>query len=122
MPEKFKVRFEVAEVFPQDDVVSQFVAGLCLITNDVGIVNEGIVREAEAADGRDGQSMHWFYHACSVYREGVRFLHFAGKHDEVKAFLGTLKVRHRGRTERYWPPQSRGGRRLLTRNCSRFGI
>ena len=89
-----RVNFRIGDVFPHDDVLSQFVSGLCIVVNDITLT----VRHMEAHGSwsretpgdQPGVNLSYLYRLCAVYREAASFLGLSLKKPEVDSFLSDL--------------------------------
>ncbi len=80
------VAFQVAEVFPEDDPLSEWIITLALAMNDLALVH---VRLDEDQDEPD-RAFYWHRLALSHFTEAALFLHDTAAVPEVKAFVKSL--------------------------------
>ena len=49
-----RVNFRIGDVFPHEDVVSQFLTGLCMVVNDVTLTMRQMDRIRDTREGQSG--------------------------------------------------------------------
>ena len=84
------VNFRIGDVFPHEDVVSQFLTGLCMVVNDVTLTMRQMDRIRDTREGQSGVNTYYLYLTCAYYREAAHFLELGLKNAEVTSFLADL--------------------------------
>ena len=84
------VSFRIGDVFPHEDVVSQFLTGLCMVVNDVTLTMRHMDGIRETPEGQSGVNTYYLYLTCAYYREAAHFLKLGLNNAEVASFLDDL--------------------------------
>ncbi len=78
--------FQVAEVFPEDDPLSEWLITLALAMNDLVLVHVRLVEDQDEPD----KAFYWNRLALSHFTEAALFLHNTADVTEVKVFVESL--------------------------------
>ena len=89
------VNFRIGDAFPHEDVVSQFLTGLCMVVNDVTLTMRQMHRIHDTREGQSGVNTYYLYLTCAYYREAAHFLELGLKNAEVTSFLADLSPDNR---------------------------
>jgi hypothetical protein len=81
-----RIGFVFGMVFPTDDLLSEWVATLALAFNDLALVQDRIVADAETPH----RFFYWLRLAIAHFYEAAKYLDDTAEVDEVKAFVATL--------------------------------
>ena len=93
------IRFRIGDVFPHEDIVSQFLTGLCLAINDITMVMRNLSNTLEPSEDRYNENLYNLYLLCAYYREAAHFLAKGLNILEVSAFLDDLSQESREKLE-----------------------
>lgn len=93
------INFRIGDVFPHDDVVSQFLTGLCLVVNDVTLTMRQMDQIRDTQQGQSGVHTYYLYLTCAYYREAAHFLELGLGNAEVASFLAKLSPDGRDQLE-----------------------
>lgn len=90
-----RIEFKVGDVFPGDDPVARWVAGLIIISNDLARAHRRLYEIHQLEDEEAKQhSPYWVMLGVSHLREAVKFLHpdtcALLETPQVEAFIGDL--------------------------------
>jgi hypothetical protein len=88
-------RFNVAEVFPTDDLLSEWVATLAVAFNDLALVHERMEHDAETPH----RFFYWLRLAIAHYSEAADYLAQTRAIPEVEVFVQSLPPETRARYE-----------------------
>ena len=94
-----RLHFRIGDVFPHEDVVSEFLTGLCMVVNDVTLTMRHMDRTYETPGGQSGVNTYYLYLTCAYYREAAKFLAKRLKDAAVASFLEDLPPNGRAQLE-----------------------